>query len=179
MIVAYTNEIGSSATSIKNFIQDQYNNSPNNMPIQSFVLLVGDTQQIPASYSSGGHVSDLDYCDMTNDNVPDILCGRFSAQTPVQLVAQIEKTIEYEKFEMPDPSFLEEVILISGVDASYAPTYGNGQINYGTDYYFNGLGGINSNTFFACKCLRFLVTAKSLKLTLHPLKICLHFFIRI
>ena len=45
--------------------------------------------------------------------------------------------MEYEKYEMADPSFLGEVVMISGVDASYAPTYGNGQINYGTNYYFN------------------------------------------
>ena len=147
MIVAYTNEIGSSASNIKNFIQDQYNNPPENMPVPSFVLLVGDTQQIPASYSSGGHVSDLDYCDFTQDNIPDVLCGRFSAQNPNHLSNQINKTIEYEKYEMPDPSFLEEVIMISGVDASYAPTYGNGQINYGNEYYFNSTNNINSNTF--------------------------------
>ena len=55
----------------------------------TFVLLVGDTQQLPASYSSGGHVSDLDYCDFSNDNIPDVLCGRFSAQTPTHLLTQI------------------------------------------------------------------------------------------
>ena len=147
VITGYTNEIGSSSSSIRAFIQEHYMNPQSGLSPVSFVLLVGDTNQIPASYSSGGHVSDLEYCDMTNDNMPDILCGRFSAQTPIQLVTQIEKTIEYEKFEMSDPSFLENVILISGVDASYAPTYGNGQINYGTDYYFNGSSGINSNTF--------------------------------
>ena len=38
-----------------------------------------------------------------------------------------------------------DVILISGVDASYAPTYGNGQINYGTSYYFNSNHNIYSN----------------------------------
>ena len=48
---------------------------------------------------------------------------------------------------MSDPSFLENVIMISGVDASYAPTYGNGQINYGNEYYFNTSNGINSQTF--------------------------------
>jgi hypothetical protein len=37
--------------------------------------------------------------------------------------------------------------MISGVDASYAPTYGNGQINYGTNYYFNNDHGIYSNTY--------------------------------
>ena len=147
VITAYTNEIGSSSSSIRSFIQENYSNPQDGLSPVSFVLLVGDTAQIPASYSSGGHVSDLDYCDMTNDNLPDILCGRFSAQSPIQLAAQIEKTLEYEKYEMADPSFLGDVIMISGVDASYAPTYGNGQINYGNTYYFNNSGGINSNTF--------------------------------
>jgi len=147
VIVVYTDEIGSSASSIKAYINEQYINPANNLPPISFVLLVGDTQQIPPSYSTSEHVSDLDYCDMTNDNIPDILCGRFSAQTPNQLLSQIDKTIMYEKYEMSDPSYLGDVILISGVDSNYAPTYGNGQINYGNDYYFNNNHGINSNTF--------------------------------
>ena len=145
--IAYTNEIGSSSNAIKNYLQDQYNNPGGNMPLPTFVLLVGDTPQIPASYSSGGHVSDLDYCDYTNDNLPDVLCGRFSAQSAMHVMTQVNKTLEYEKYTMPDPSFLSEVMLISGVDASYAPTYGNGQINYGTSYYFNNNNGITSNTF--------------------------------
>ena len=144
---AYTNEIGSSANAIKNYIQNQYNNPEEGMPVPTFVLLVGDTQQIPASYSSGGHVSDLDYCDFTNDNLPDVLCGRFSAQNPNHVIAQVDKTLEYEQYTMPDPSFLAEVLMISGVDANYAPTYGNGQINYGNQYYFNSNNGINSTTF--------------------------------
>ena len=144
---AYTNEIGSSANAIKNYIQNQYNNPEEGIPVPTFVLLVGDTQQIPASYSSGGHVSDLDYCDFTNDNLPDVLCGRFSAQNPNHVIAQVDKTLQYEQYTMPDPSFLAEVLMISGVDASYAPTYGNGQINYGNQYYFNSNNGINSTTF--------------------------------
>tara|TARA_B100001094_G_scaffold158798_1_gene153706 strand:- start:3490 stop:6471 length:2982 start_codon:yes stop_codon:yes gene_type:complete len=143
VVVGYTSDIGSSSNAIKSFIENEYNSSNP----ASFVLLVGDTQQLPASYSSGGHVSDLDYCDFTNDNIPDVLCGRFSAETPNQLLTQIEKTIQYEKYEMPNPSFLSDVIMISGVDASFAPTYGNGQINYGNEYYFNNSNNINSETF--------------------------------
>ena len=86
IVLAYTSEIGSSANAIKSFIEQQYENPSNNLSPASFVLLVGDTQQVPASYSSGGHVSDLDYCDFSNDNIPDVLCGRFSAQTPNQLL---------------------------------------------------------------------------------------------
>ena len=84
---------------------------------------MGDTNQLPASYSSGGHVSDNDYGDVSGDMMPEILYGRFSAQTPMHLQPQIDKTLEYEKYEMADPSFLGEVVMISGVDASYAPTY--------------------------------------------------------
>jgi len=145
--VAYTNEIGSSANSIEAYLEEQYNNPSLNMPAPTFVLLIGDTPQIPASYSSGGHVSDLDYCDYTNDNLPDVLCGRFSAQNINHVIAQVNKTIEYERYEMPDASYLSEVLMISGVDASFAPTYGNGQINYGNNYYFNSNYGITSNTF--------------------------------
>ena len=147
VIVAYTNEIGSSASSIRAFIQEQYVNPPEGLSPASFVLLVGDTQQLPVSYTSGGHVSDLDYCNLSGNDIPEVLCGRFSAQTPSHLQAQIEKTMQYEQYTMPDPSFLGDVILISGVDASYAPTYGNGQINYGTNYYFNSNNSIYSNTF--------------------------------
>jgi len=147
VVTAYTGEIGSSANDIKSFIEQQYENPSNNLSPASFVLLVGDTQQLPASYSSGGHVSDLDYCDFSNDNIPDVLCGRFSAETPTQLLTQIEKTLQYEQYTMPDPSFLSDVIMISGVDGSFAPTYGNGQINYGNEYYFNNSNGINSITY--------------------------------
>ena len=38
-------------------------------------------------------------------------------------------------------------LMIAGVDASYASTYGNGQINYGTDNYFNDDHGIYSHTY--------------------------------
>ena len=46
-----------------------------------------------------------------------------------------------------NPNFLGEVLMISGVDANFITTYGNGQINYGNQYYFNSNNGINSNTF--------------------------------
>ena len=147
VIEAYTDEIGSSASAIKSYLAGLYNTPGIGVAPPSFVLLVGDTQQLPASYSSGGHVSDLDYCDFTNDNIPEILHGRFSANNPPQLITQIEKTLQYENYTMPDPSFLANVIMISGVDANYAPTYGNGQINYGNNYYFNSTHGITSNTF--------------------------------
>jgi hypothetical protein len=147
VITAYTDVIGYTNTEIRNYIQSVYNNSnPPGDPVPSFVLLVGDDQQIPA-FSYSGHISDLDFCEFTNDHNPEIYYGRFSAQTPDLLQPQIDKTLEYEQFTMPDPSYMGDVTMIAGVDATYAPTHGNGQINYGTNIYFNSQHGINSNTW--------------------------------
>ena len=76
---------------------DLYNNPTQDVRAPSFVLLVGDTSQLPASYSSGGHVSDLDYADFTNDNIPDVLCGRFSGQNSNHIEAQINKTLQRQR----------------------------------------------------------------------------------
>jgi len=149
VIVAYTDVIGSSASAIKTYIQNQYNNSnPPSDPAPSFVLLVGDTPQIPTwDGEAGSHVTDLRYCEFTGDDYPEIYYGRFSAQNTSQLQPQIDKTLEYEQYTMPDPGYLAEVTLVSGVDASNAATYGNGQINYGTNYYFNTAHGITDHTW--------------------------------
>jgi hypothetical protein len=65
VITAYTDDIGFSNTAIKTYIQDLYDNS--NPPVDqppSFVLLVGDDQQIEAfSGTSGSHISDLYFCE--------------------------------------------------------------------------------------------------------------------
>ena len=79
--IVYTNDIGTSASSIRAYLMELYNNPSIQLPAPSFVLLVGDTNQIPASYSSGGHVSDLDYCDFTGDGVPDMLPSYASGVT--------------------------------------------------------------------------------------------------
>ena len=148
VIIGNTAEIGSSTSSIKNFIENLYENPPNGMSAPSFVLFVGDIAQLPSyNGSTGSHPTDLYYVDMSGDMIPDIFHGRFSAQNLSHLQSQINKTLEYEKYEMPDPSYLSEVLMVAGVDASYASTYGNGQINYGTNYYFNNDHGISSHTY--------------------------------
>ncbi|MCP4712993.1 MAG: Gingipain R, partial [Planctomycetes bacterium] len=150
VIEAYTDDpdVGSSTSSIRTFIQNLYNQGTPESPAPSFVLFVGDTGQIPAfSGNSGSHVTDLHYCEFTNDYLPEIYYGRFSAVNVSQLQPQIDKTLEYEQYLMPDPSFLNDVVMISGVDAGHAPTWGNGQINYGTTYYFNQTHNLNSNTY--------------------------------
>ncbi len=147
VIEAYTDDpqVGSTTTSIQAYLHDLYNNGTPSNPAPTFVLFVGDTDEIPAFTLSG--YSDLPYCDVTGDDVPDMYYGRFSASSTADLQPQIDKTLEYEMYQMPDPSYLGEVVLIAGVDSYYASTHGNGQINYGTNHYFNAAHGILSHTY--------------------------------
>ncbi|MCP4219102.1 MAG: PKD domain-containing protein [bacterium] len=148
VVVGYTDTIGSTTTAIKSYIEGLYNAGTTEDPAPSFVLLVGDAQQIPAwSGSSGSHITDLRYCEFTGDDLPEIYYGRFSAQNTTQLQPQIDKTLQYEQYTMPDPSYLGDITLVSGVDSTYAATHGNGQINYGTSYYFNASHGISTNVW--------------------------------
>jgi hypothetical protein len=150
VIEGYTNDpqVGTTTNTIKNYIKNLYNNPPAGLQPPSFVLFVGDVAQIPAwNGTAGSHVTDLYYCEYDGDLFPEIYYGRFSATNASQLQPQIDKSIEYEKYTMPDPSYLSEVVMIAGVDASYGPDWANGQINYGTENYFNAEHAILSHTY--------------------------------
>ncbi len=140
---AYTDVIGTTTTDIKTYLEGIYNGSD---PM-TFVLFVGDVQQIPA-WNASGHVTDLRYCEYTGDNLPEVYYGRFSAQNTAQLQPQIDKTLMYEQFTMADPSYLSEVFLVAGDDATYEMTHGNGHIWYGDNYYFNATNNVNAHTYF-------------------------------
>jgi hypothetical protein len=149
VIEGYTNDpgVGNTTTSIKNYLSGLYNNPPSGYNAPTFVLLVGDVAQIPAyNGTSGGHVTDLYYMEYTGDIFPEVLYGRFSANNLTQLQPQIDKTLEYEQYAFPDPTFLDEVVMVAGADASHQ-TWSNGQINYGTTYYFNEAHGLYSYTY--------------------------------
>lgn len=148
VVTAYTDSIGTTDTAIKAYIQGVYEAGTAEDPAPSFVLFVGDAQQIPPfSGSTDYHVTDKKFCEFTGDDFPEIYYGRFSAQDSSQLQPQIDKTLEYEQYLMPDPYYLGEVTMVSGVDHTYAATYGNGQISYGTSLYFNEAHGISPNVW--------------------------------
>ena len=135
----YTDDsnVGTTTTTIKNFIKSKYTEATPENPAPSYVLLVGDVQQIPA-FSYPGHVSDLDYFLWTSgDSIPDCYYGRFSAQNIAQLIPQIEKTLQLEQYTMPDPSYLGKAVLVAGTDNYWSVTHANGQINYLSNYYIN------------------------------------------
>ena len=140
--------VGSTVNEYKACLQSLYDNASAGEPAPSFLLIVGDVDQIPPS-SSGGHVSDLYYAcyDGAGDFVPDLFYGRLSANTVDELMPQLEKTLMYEQYEFPDPSFLNVMVLIAGVDPVYAAIQGNGQINYGTTCYFNEAHGFTAHAY--------------------------------
>jgi len=146
LAVMGTPEVGSTSASIRTYLYDLYNSATPANPAPSFVLFVGDVAQCP-TFTEAGDATDRPYCDVDGDMFPDMYYGRFSATNASQLQAQLDKTMMYDQFTMPDPSYLGNVTMIAGVDASWAPTHGNGQINYGTEHYFNASHGITSNTY--------------------------------
>ncbi|MGQ9847258.1 MAG: C25 family cysteine peptidase, partial [Bacteroidales bacterium] len=148
--VGYTDVIGTTTTAIKSYITDLYNNGTPQNPAPTYLLLVGDIAQVPTfSGTIGNHPTDTYYGTMngSNDYIPDMYIGRISATTTAQLQTILDKILEYEQYQMPDPSYLQYALMVAGVDANNAPTYGNGQINYGTQYYINSSNGITSNTY--------------------------------
>jgi len=148
VIEAYTSDpaVGNTSKSIKSYLQNLYTSATSSDPAPTFVLFVGDVAQVPA-YNCGSHVSDLYYCDYTGDYLPEVYYGRFSANTVAELLPQINKTLQYEQYLMPDPSFLNEVVLSAGADASHQERWGNGQVNYGTSNYFNAAHHLVAHTY--------------------------------
>lgn len=150
VVEAYTDEaaVGNTTTSIRNYLQGLYNAGTPSDPAPSFVLFVGDVAQIPAwSGNAGWHVTDLMYVEYTNDYFPEVYYGRWSASNTSELQPQIDKTLQYEQYTMPDPSYLDEVVMVAGMDSGHGNDWGNGQINYGTENYFNAAHGLTSHTY--------------------------------
>ncbi|PKK82601.1 MAG: hypothetical protein CVT49_12690, partial [candidate division Zixibacteria bacterium HGW-Zixibacteria-1] len=85
--------IGNNATSIKNFIDSVYASDFG----LAWVLLVGDGAQITTGTATGAG-SDSYYSKTSGaDDWPDIIIGRFSAETVAQVETQVERTINYDK----------------------------------------------------------------------------------
>ena len=141
-------EVGTTRDEMKDYLNDLYLSSTPEDPAPTYLLLVGDVGQIPSSQASG-QLTDLYYAeyDGNGDYFPEVFYGRFSARDTNELIIQINKTLEYEQYLFPDPSFLDTAVMIAGVDDSYSPKWCNGQINYGTQYYINPEHGITSHTY--------------------------------
>ena len=151
VVEAYTNDpaVGNTTASIHTYLKDMYDNPVDGIA-PTYVLFVGDDGQIPSfAGNTGSHISDMYYCEFDGggDFFPEMYYGRFSATIVEEVQVQVHKTLTHEQYLFSDPTFLNEIVLVAGVDGSFAPTHGNGQINYGTDYYFNTAHNLNVSTY--------------------------------
>lgn len=144
--VAYTDQIGTTDQAIISFMQNLYTNSTPENPLPTFLVIVGDVEQVPASAtgSSSKKKTDLYYAALDDDYFPEMYYGRLSAQTTGQLKNIIDKIIYYEQYHFEDPSYLSRATLIAGVDATWNPRVGEPTVKYATKNYYNPDNGIST-----------------------------------
>jgi len=132
--VDYTDEIGNSASAIRAKIQEEYGKDH-----PTFLMIMGDKNQVPASAtgSETSCVTDLQYSSVDGDQYPDMYHSRFPAENVAQMTAMLNKALEYEQYTMPDPSYLNNVLLIAGEDSGWGVTVGRPTIWYASNYYYN------------------------------------------
>lgn len=149
VIVAPTSITGTSTTTIKTYMQNLWNAATTENPAPSYLLIVGDIAQVPTNNgSTSSHPTDLPYVRLQgNDYLPEMYFGRFSATTVDEVTNQVNKTLMHEQYTMPSDAYLNEVVMIAGVDSNWSPTHANGQINYATNNYFNTAHNITSHTY--------------------------------
>lgn len=89
--------VGNNTASIKNYVTNYYNTYG-----LSYLLLVGDAQHItPMNFTVSGN-SDNGYGYIVgNDRYPDIMVGRFSAESVSDVTVQVSRSISYEKNPTP------------------------------------------------------------------------------
>ena len=157
VLVKYTDDpsVGTTTTSIKNYLTGIYNNPPTGCGVPEYVLLVGDIAQIPTYYidnpsdfAYSQHATDLYYFDYTNDHIPDVFYGRLSANNVTQLTAQIMKSVYYESYVYSDMSYLYNTVLVAGYDVWCGTNELNGTISYAESQYFNSAHNITAYTYY-------------------------------
>jgi hypothetical protein len=115
-----TSEIpgGSKKEDIFNYIEDAYYNW-DNPPV--FVLLVGDTDQIPTFTGiASPTATDLFYVTVDGeDYFPDIFLGRFPASEEVHVQNMVAKTLYYEIGNFTSNDWIKKAAFIASIDFYY------------------------------------------------------------
>jgi gingipain K len=164
--IFYTDETGTSANNIKSFIQTKYNASVSAGNAYSYLIVIGDTGQVPQYMTKtidsdiGECASDLGYAAVnfttssTTNYFPDMFYSRISVENETHLTNYINKVLTYEKYEFTDGgNYLNNVILVGGWDSSWTNRVAKPTINYGKNNYFNSTnttyGGFENGTINA------------------------------
>ena len=143
--VVTTAQAGANYNAIQSYVQNLYNTGVSQGATPTFLVLVGDTGQIPGKTSGNAtqKVTDLYYGSIDGDYFPDMFYSRMSAENTNQVTAIVNKILQYEQYTMPDPSYLSNVTLIAGWDSYWNARIGRPTINYATTYYYNTAHGFN------------------------------------
>ena len=64
-----------------------------------------------------------------------------------QLGYLVDKILMYEKYTMPDPSYLNETLLVAGWYEYWTPKIGKPTVNYAINNYFKSSNGITTHSF--------------------------------
>ena len=147
-----------SSANVRSLIQSRYNASH-----PTFLVIVGDESAVKNyttwtdnSLNYSPYISDNQYASIDNDVYHDMFMSRMSVSSTTELGYLVDKILMYEKYTMPDPSYLSNVLLIAGADNTWAPKVGRPTINYAADNYFNTAHGFNnvykyvSNSYTGC-----------------------------
>jgi gingipain R len=98
---------GASPSNIQLYIKNNYQSLD-----LSYVLLIGDDNDIaPMNTGSLAGPSDVAFTYVSgNDHYPDLMIGRFSAESAAELQVQIERTMAYEKTPLLNPLWYNQAI---------------------------------------------------------------------
>jgi hypothetical protein len=148
--IFYTDETGTTSSSIASFIKTKYNASVEAGNAYTYLIVIGDTEQVPQYMNKtineyiGECASDLGYSSVnfttsnTANYFPDMYYSRMSVENTTHLTNYINKVLTYEKFAFTDGSdYLNNVILVGGWDSRWTERVGKPTIDYATTYYFN------------------------------------------
>ena len=161
----------SSNTALAEYLTSLYTNATDEAPAPSFLLLVGDHNQLRAFdsklpnagyYSSepgNDHITDLYFVTWTTgDNLPDCYQGRFSATDTATLAKIVSKTLLYEQYAFTDDSYLARAALIAGEDnaghsasgwsVDYAWVYADPTMDYIAYNYVNADNGYDQVYYY-------------------------------
>ena len=127
-------------TAIKSYIQSLWGTASE----PEYVLLIGDTGDIPSWVGGGEGTPDTDIqyvcMDGSTDWYPDIALGRFPVDNTSELQTMIDKTLYYENGPLADPGYKKRAVFMAG-DDNYSITEGthnyvinNYMIPYGYSY---------------------------------------------
>lgn len=138
-----------SSSNVRSLIQSRYNaNHP------TFLVIVGDETAVKNyttwsdnSLNYSPYISDNGYASIDNDVYHDMFMSRMSVSTTTELNNLVNKILMYEKYTMPDPSYLDETLLIAGWDSYWTDIVGKPTIQYANNNYFNSSHGITPRVF--------------------------------